>query len=165
MAYNLDFVKKGELKLHIRKFLLFPTYWTDGTKQIIGKVTWKQYKFTNSNKSKIPTVKGIYCFVVKPNYNGLFPTNYLFYVGQTKRTLKKRYQEYLDDQAGKGKPRDKIFEMLNLYKDDIYFFCTDINLNSRIDEVEDKLLNVFVPHINTSIPEAKITRELRYIYE
>lgn len=165
MAYNLDFAKKGEFKLHIRKFFLYPIFWQDSTKRLSFKVKWRQYKFTKGNLKRIPNRKGIYCFVVRPNFKNLFPTQYLFYVGQTKRTLQIRYQEYLDDQSGKGKPRDKVFEMLNLYKADIYFFCAEINSDLRIDDVEEKLLNVFVPHINTSIPEAKITRELRYIYE
>src|SRR5690606_36437407 len=148
--------KKGTIKLHIRKFLLYPIYWKDGTKQITGTLKWRHYKFTNSNLKRIPTKKGIYCFVVKPKYNSIFYTQYLFYIGQTKRTLQRRYKEYLDDQAGKGKPRPKVFEMLNLYKEDIYFFCTEITSDKRIDEVEDKLLNVFVPHINTSISRAKV---------
>ncbi|RYD53285.1 MAG: GIY-YIG nuclease family protein [Sphingobacteriales bacterium] len=165
MAYDINFKKEAEIKLHIRRFLLYPSFWHDGTKHYMHLLQWRNLKFLQKNVSKIPLQAGIYCFVVKPAIPNFFPTQYLFYVGQTTRTLRKRFQEYLDNQQGKGKPRKKVFSMLNLYKHDIYFYFTPIPNNTVINEVEDKLINMFVPHINTQIPEAKISPELQYIYE
>lgn len=165
MAYDIDFIEKGQLKLHIRKFLLYPEYWNDVSNQIPYNLSWKGYKFEKKNEVKIPDHKGVYCFIVKPQISNFFETKYLFYVGQTTRTLRQRFYEYLDDQTGKGKPRPKVYEMLKLYQDNLYFFFSNINDNSQIDEVEEKLLNTFVPHINTDIPKAKIKSELRNIYE
>jgi hypothetical protein len=165
MAYNIDFAKRGELIIHIRRFLLYPKNWEDSTKVINTKLAWKKVKFTNANKSKIPKKIGLYCFVVNPKYKNFIDTNYLFYLGQTQNSLNSRYGNYLDEQAGKGKPRDKVFEMLNLYKDYINFYYTEVPTKKLVDEYEAKLINVFVPHINTTIPEAKIKTELKYIYE
>lgn len=165
MAYDIDFVKKADLKLHIRKFLLYPSNWSDVTKQIPYPLKWRSYKFLKTNRNKIPNRKGIYCFVLKPIVDNFFETNYLFYVGKTKRTLNIRYSEYLDDQNGKGKPRPKVFEMLKLYEGNLHFYFIEISNNNHIDEIEEKLLNIFVPQINVSIPEAKISPELMYIYE
>ena len=165
MAYNIDFTKKADIILHIRKFLLYPNHWEDTTKHIPTNLKWKQVKFSNTNKAKIPNNIGLYCFVVKPLYKNFIDTNYLFYVGQTQNSLSVRYGNYLDEQAGKGKPRSKIFEMLNLYRKYIYFYYTEVPTKAMVDDYEKKLINTFVPHINTSIPEAKINHELKYIYE
>jgi len=165
MAYDIDFSKKGDFKLHVRRFFLKPSFWVDPDNIFIHKLKWKRIKFNKQNLTYLPTNKGIYCFVVIPKFKNFFETKYLFYVGKTKRTLKERFKEYLRDQRGKGKPRPKIFEMLNLYNDSLYFFYTEVNNNSTIDEIEEKLLNTFFPHINTDIPIVKIKPELNKIYE
>ena len=165
MAYNIDFLKKGELVLHIRKFLLYPKHWEDPAKQIATSLKWKKLKFAARNKIKVPNKTGLYCFVINPLYKNFVSTNYLFYIGQTQNSLKTRYQNYLDEQAGKGKPRAKVFEMLTLYKKYVDFYYVEISNVTLVDDYEKILINTFVPHINTSIPEAKINPELKYIYE
>ena len=165
MSYDIDFEEKALIKFHIRKFLLYPQHWNDTSNQYIHNLSWKKIKFEDSKISKLPNEKGIYCFIVRPKYPNFFETNYLFYIGQTARPLKKRFREYLNDQKGQGKPRPKIFEMLKLYDGYLYFYFATINQNTIINEVETKLLNTFVPHINTEIPKARIKPELRNIYE
>jgi len=165
MAYDLNFAEKGELKLHIRKFLLYPKNWEDSTNHFNLALRWKNIKFNRRNKTKLPRTHGIYCFVVKPKIPNFIETRYLFYVGQTTRPFSDRYQEYLDDQDGKGKPRPKVFEMLKLYKNSLHYYYAEINPPNQIDEIEEKLLNTFIPHVNTDIPKAKIKPELRNIYE
>lgn len=163
--FDIDFVEKGKLLLHIRKFLLSPQYWIDKSNQIPISLTWQKCKFTPQNRNQVPKEKGIYCFVVCPEYANFFETKYLFYVGKTNRTLWERYKEYLDDQQGKGKPRPKVYEMLKLYKDCLMFYFAEIKTSSDVNLCEDRLINTFVPHINTQIPDAKIKSELKYIYE
>ncbi len=165
MAYEIDFNQKGNYKLHTRKFFLKPSLWIDSSNQYTFNLKWKRIKFNRKNFSILPNKKGIYCFVVVPKFQHFFETRYLFYVGKTTRTLKKRYNEYLQDQAGKGKPRPKVFEMLNLYKENLYFYYSVVNINTDIDVIEKKLLNIFVPHINTDIPNAKIKPEFKNLYE
>jgi hypothetical protein len=163
--YDIDFKKKGEYVLHIKKFFLFPQFWNDPTKSLTEPTGWKKVKFTKSNRNKIPRDKGIYCFVAQPKLTNFFETTYLFYIGKTNRTLWIRYKEYLDEQAGKGKPRNKVYEMLNQYSDYLYFYYTSIPNVSDVDNCEEKLLNTFVPRVNTDIPEAKISPELKNLYE
>jgi len=164
MAYDVDWAEKGLLKLHVRKFLLYPDYWKDPANNINQGLSWKKYKFNKSNLTKIPNSKGIYCFVTIPKMSNFLDTRYLFYVGKTSRTLKIRFSEYLRDLEGKGKPRSKIYEMLNLYNNYLHFFYAEIQLDSDIDEIEEKLINTFVPHINTDVPKAKVNPELKDIY-
>lgn len=165
MAFDIDFAKEGEIKLHIKKFLLYPIFWNDNSKHIGFALNWKKIKFTKANAIRIPNTMGIYCFVVKPKVPNFFDMSYLFYIGQTQRTLSIRYKEYLNDQEGKGKPRTKVFKMLKQYNNDLYFYYSSIGVAARVDEAEDKLINIFMPHINTKISEAKISPELKYLYE
>lgn len=163
--YDIDYNQRGRLKVHTRKFLLYPDYWIESNNQINIPLIWQYVKFNSINLSSVPSRKGIYCFVVQPNVLNFFKTRYLFYLGKTDRALRVRFKEYLDDQAGKGKPRPKVKEMLDLYKEYLYFYYAEIANNQNVKICEDKLLNTFVPHINTFIPTAKIKTELRYIYE
>lgn len=163
--YDIDFKKKGEYVLHIKKFFLFPQFWNDPQKLLTEPTGWKKVKFTKSNRNKIPRDSGIYCFVAQPKLTNFFETTYLFYIGKTNRTLWIRYKEYLDEQAGKGKPRNKVYEMLNQYNDYLYFYYTSIPNVLDVDNCEEKLLNTFVPRVNTDIPEAKISPELKNLYE
>jgi hypothetical protein len=162
--FDIDFNKKGQLLVHIRKFLLFPDFWKHDDNRILIELNWRHIKFTNENINEVPDQHGLYCFVVKPDVQNFFETNYLFYIGETQRTLKVRYGD-LRDQNGAGKPRTKVFEMLKLYKDSLYFYFAEINDIDTIEENEEKLLNTFVPAINTKIPNAKIKPELKNIYE
>ncbi len=163
--YDIDFTDKGQKKLHIRKFFLYPPNWVESNNQIAVNLGWRYVKFDRSNINLIPHRQGIYCFVVEPELANIFETRYLFYVGKTNRTLRIRFKEYLDDQRGIGKPRPKVYEMLNLYKDYLYFYFAAVEGAEEVQECEKKLLNTMVPHINTLIPDAKIKPELQYIYE
>jgi hypothetical protein len=164
MAYDIDFEEKSLLKLHVRKFFLHPGSWKDPNNQVSINLTWKSLKFVKTNLQKVPEQKGIYCFISKPKTSNFFETRYLFYIGKTTRTLKTRYSEYLRDLEGKGKPRPRVFEMLKLYDGYLYFYYTEIANNNDIGDVEDKLINTFIPHINTDIPIASIRPELKDIY-
>ena len=164
MAFDIDFSKKAEIKLHVKKFLLYPKHWDNPTFKVNQNLKWSSYKFTKANRSKIPLRKGIYCFVLKPKVSNFFVTNYLFYVGKTTRTLNIRYKEYLNDWEGKGKPRHRIFEMLNMYEGHLYFYYTELNSNNVISDIEDKFIDTFVPFVNTQVPQAKIKPEYKDVY-
>ncbi|HBG69685.1 MAG: hypothetical protein A2W93_12025 [Bacteroidetes bacterium GWF2_43_63] len=166
MAFDIDFGERGLIKEHIWKFLLFPEHWNNPANGIPHNLTWNEVPFNNAQINNVPAdKKGIYCFVVKPDFNKLFETRYLFYIGQTTRSFRVRYKEYLDDQEGKGKPRPKVFTMLKLWKDCLHFYYADLVDDNHIEECEVKLLNTFVPKVNTDIPIAKIKPELKNIYE
>lgn len=162
---DIDFQEKGNIKLHVRKFLLYPPFWSDTNNHIHIKLHWKEIRFSSVNKNSIPEKRGIYCFVVKPKLPSFLETKYLFYVGKTNRTLRLRFKEYLKKQSGKGKTRVKVSEMLELYKDYLYFYFAEINSGKDVDTCEEKLINTYLPHINVEIPIAKLKPELKYIYE
>lgn len=166
MAFDIDFEERGLIREHIWKFLLYPQHWIDPANNIPHVLNWNEVPFGVGQLNAVPNnQKGIYCFVVKPEFNQLFETRYLFYVGITTRDFRTRFKEYLNDLAGKGKPRPKIYTMLKLWDNYLHFYYASLPNDQDIEECEDKLLNTFVPKVNTDIPKAKIKPELKNIYE
>jgi hypothetical protein len=164
-SFDLDFKEEANISQHIKKFLLLPDFWSESTNQLPTKLSWNCKEFNKTNLPKIPASKGIYAFVLVPKYNNFIETKYLFYTGKTNRTLRKRYKDYLNEKEGKGKPRKKVFKMLNQYNGHLYFYYSEITNSLDVDKCEECLINTFVPHVNTQIPKAKIKHELKYIYE
>ena len=170
ITWNEKRARRVEIKQYIRKFLLYPAFWKDPVKQVKHKIDWKQILFQDDNYDSIPNKNGIYCFVVKPPVvNFLFDTQYLFYIGKaSSATLRGRYKNYINEKNNKGigkqKPRIKVQEMLNDYYGHIYFFYAELKA-SQINDAEDKLLNMFMPYVNTAIPELKISEEYKQIYQ
>jgi hypothetical protein len=165
MAYDIDFIEEAVIKDHIKSFLLYPLYWSDINNRIQLKVKWNSILFNSNNLSHTPDKKGIYAFILQPSYENFLETKYLFYVGKTNRTLKIRYKEYLDEKEGKGKPRKKVHKMLNQYEGFLHFYWAEIGTVKNVNKFEENIINTFLPHINVSIPKAKIKNELKYIYE
>ncbi|MDJ0364841.1 hypothetical protein QMK33_06725 [Hymenobacter sp. H14-R3] len=163
--YDIDFGERSLLKDHRKAFFLYPVFWEETTNPLPAHIKWKRVKFSKSNHKLIPLTRGIYCFVVRPRVDLFFNTEYLFYVGKTDRTLSVRFKEYLDDQDGKGKPRIKVFEMLKQYDGYLYFYFTELRSAAEVSRVEEKLINTFVPRVNTQIPRTKVKEELKYLYE
>lgn len=165
MGYDIDFQEEAMIKFHIKKFLLYPEHWNLEENKIPINLTWSSVKFNETNIDKIPTKKGIYAFTLKPEYKGVFETNYLFYIGKTNRTLKTRFKEYINDFKGKGKPRKKVFSMLKNYSGYLHFYFAEISSTAHVDKCENLLINTFVPHVNVTVAKAKVKPELQYIYE
>ena len=163
--YDIDFTEEAIIKDHIKKFLLYPKFWSDNKNQIAINLKWRSQVFLPNKLNKIPNKSGIYAFVLRPKYRNLFPTNYLFYVGKTNRTLRERFKEYISEKNGVGKPRKKVHKMLNQYENYLLFFYAEIAMEKSVNKSERSLLNTFVPHINASIPKARIKKELQYVYE
>lgn len=159
--------RRQEIKEHVRRFLLFPEFWNDPNKHINHKIEWENILFQEANLNLIPNKSGVYCFVViPPTSSFLFETRYLFYIGKA-TSLRIRFKNYIDEKnnigIGKQKPRIKVQEMLNDYYGCIYFFYAEL-ASGLIGNVEDKLLNLYMPYVNTSIPELKISEEYKHIY-
>jgi hypothetical protein len=166
MAFDIDFEERGLIREHIWKFLLFPEHWNDPANMIPVNLNWAEVPFDNAQLANVPNnQKGVYCFVLKPACNEFFETRYLFYVGKTTRNFRARYKEYLNDNAGLGKPRPKIFTMLKLWQGYLHFYFAPIASNADVSICEEKLLNSFVPKVNTDIPKARLKAELKNIYE
>jgi hypothetical protein len=165
MAYDIDFAVAADYKFHVKSFFLYPKFWVANSSTITFATHWKRVRFTAANQKKVSTKKGVYAFFVQTDFPHLAESRYLFYIGKTNRELCTRYGEYLDDLAGKGKPRVKVFTMMKMYQKNLYFYYTELATSKEVNDLENCLLNTFVPHVNTLIPQARIEPELRAIYE
>jgi hypothetical protein len=169
IVWNNRRTSRAILKSYVRKFLLYPSFWEDNKKHITETLSWKSCEFSDLNKNKIPTKHGLYCFVVEPKTPNFLESNYLFYIGKaSSATLRSRYKNYLNEKEGIGigsqKPRIKVQEMLKDYEDYIHFYYVELNKTKDIILYEEKLLDQFMPYVNTKIPEATIKEEYRHIY-
>lgn len=89
-------------------------------------LTWDEIPFNAQSLQTVPQVQGVYCFVVGPPPTSLPSVRYPMYVGQTKRTLRQRFQEYLrerDDPAG----RYHVRKFLNVFDGELTFMCAQFS--------------------------------------
>ncbi len=148
-----------------KTFLLAPALWRNNPTRV--QLDWKYQQFTESNKVNIPKERGIYMFVVSHMGKWAPLNNYIMYVGQTgyrnpKRTLKIRYDEYLRDQ--RVCKRARIYEMLNLWKDDIYFFYSEVSKTTDLIKLEARLTECLMPpYSEGDIPVGLIKQAIKVL--
>ncbi len=144
-----------------RRFLLSPSLWRNKPTRV--KLNWNEYKFTQGNLKNIPEERGVYMFVVCHKGSWIPSNNYIMYVGQTKRTLQTRYKEYLRDQKT-SKKRKKIHEMLNLWKNDIFFICSKVSNSTDLMTLEGKLIECLIPpYCEGDIPVGEIKKAVKVL--
>lgn len=145
----LDIVNEIDgLRKYRRTFILSPNQWQ---LLAIPRLTWRHVKFSNENKEAIPSVRGIYLFMIKHDTTLLPSHGYIAYVGLTgdrnERTLKDRYGDYLRDQ--KRPKRVHIYELLNRWENDIYFCFAEVTDRTvSLSDIETNLLDSLVPPYN-----------------
>jgi hypothetical protein len=147
---------KGGLSLqpYRYKVTLSPGLW--GAYQQDVPLRWKRVKFEKSEQNKIPLDKnGVYSFVVESEIANHCANSYMFYVGQVNRKsgkLRARFLEYFrerDRDGASSYKREKVKRILESYRDHLWFYFAPIDEEDKIDSVEARLINAFVPWANT----------------
>lgn len=136
------------LRKYAKKFILSPVQWEALN---IPALDWQHVKFTQEHKNVVPKTRGIYLFIIRHDSNLLPLHGYIAYVGLTgdtnERTLYVRYGEYLRDQ--RRPKRLHIYELLNRWKNDMYFYYAAIPDKSQsLTDIETNLLDSLVPPYN-----------------
>lgn len=142
----IDLVK--EAKAHKHSFMLWPHRWKSYHSSI--HFHWTIYPFEKQSIPQIPDKAGVYAFLIQPRIASL-DVSYLMYIGQTKRSLRKRFQEYLREATSQS-GRPKVLMLLDLYKGFLYFSCATLNASTSLKSIEDELLNAFIPPMNEQYP-------------
>ncbi len=137
--------EQDQLKAHQYKFSLWPRAWA--AYNLPDPFKWEIYPFQQDQIDNIPSQPGIYSFVIQPGIASHSNCSYLVYIGRTERTLRVRFREYLREQ-NKREGRPKIVRLLNKYQDYLYFCCSVIAETERITEIEEALINAFLPPCN-----------------
>jgi hypothetical protein len=114
---------------------------------------WNKVRFGGGDP--IPRQPGIYAFTVEVSPSKLPTHGYILYIGITgdgdsKATLKSRYQQYVREQADDdGRPRVRF--MLNNWDGDLWFnFATFRTRSVDLGRLERDMLNAVQPPVNQS---------------
>lgn len=134
-------------KYNVSSMVLSPTRWASYVDPT--PLTWQKVKFTREHMDLVPDNQfGIYTFIVDAGVAGHPHCSYLLYLGKAeKQSLRKRINQYFyepDNPKGRGAVQDMILDWhLHLYV--CFAPVTDI---SRIDDLENALLEALVPPMN-----------------
>jgi hypothetical protein len=137
-----------DLRQHnVSRIVLSPNRWATYQQNI--NFNWILIKFNKDNVNKIPDDKyGIYSFVVDPGIANHPRASSLLYIGKAQdQSLRKRITQYFHEPDNpKGRP--PIQNMLIDWPDHLYVCFTVVDKVEEIENIEDALLNAFVPPIN-----------------
>ena len=138
----IDILKEqSDLMAHSHHFFLWPVQW----QQYRDNHDWKIIELRSDRRNRIPSAPGIYSLVIQPSIANHPACSYLMYIGKAS-SLKKRYSDYLYEK-NRETGRPKIFRMLNLYEKYVFFCYTFVD-KSKLDTVEQNLINAFLPPKN-----------------
>lgn len=147
----VDILKEqGEMMAHRLKFVLWPRMW----QTYIDMHEWLMHRLMALENQNIPDQPGIYTLLVQPGIANHPAASYLMYVGKT-ISLRRRFSEYLNERKREtGRP--KIYRLLNMYPDNIWF-CFTIAPENGLSNIEEGLINAYIPPANDQLP-AEIRR-------
>ena len=143
---TLDHLKRYQ----IERMVLSPKFWAEFKMPI--RLKWTVVKYHKNQKDKLPEKQGVYTFIVKPGIADHPECSYLLYVGQTEaQNFKKRFSQYfLEERKTKGREHIKL--MARLWKKHLWYCYAPIDDLSLISQIEDSLINAFVPPLNRKFP-------------
>ena len=160
VAAATEFVDAADqLKAHEQSIMLFVEGWKTYQQKTFDNAKWTTRIFRKETAKHIPEKPGVYAFLILPNAAGDLNVSYLMYVGETDRTLRERFREYLRE-ARSDKIRPKLLRVLPLYPDHLFFACCPLPIDVAPTAVEAALLQAFLPPGNDQVP-ASVRRPKR----
>ncbi len=143
----VDVVK--EAKFYEHRFVLWPRQWNAYGLSV--SLEWRVLPFVKASERKIPTEPGVYVFLLQPGIASRLEASYPMYVGQTTRSLRERFREYLKE-AQRDLGRPKILTLLKPYQGFVYFCCAAVTGRSSPMIIESKLIEALWPPVNEQYP-------------
>ncbi len=128
---------------------MVPRLWS--SLSLAQTLSWSLFPFNDSSRSSIPDQQGVYAFLILPVIAGNLNVSYLMYIGETERTLRDRFGEYLLE-ARSDKIRPKLLRILPLYPDHLVFACAPLPLGIVPRDLESALIEAFLPPGNDDVP-------------
>jgi len=150
----------SEAKAHRHSFLLWKRRWDAFTP--IVDLHWTEYAFNEEIADNIPEEPGVYAFCIRPNIGTNLNTSYLLYIGETTRTLRARYREYLRE-AYDPLGRALVYDFINMYRPYLTFCCAPLAEEISPKKIEDELLAAYIPPCNLKLP-AEVRRVAQVAY-
>lgn len=146
MSNQHDLIEKQKsLKVYEYKTFLSPLQWYRIND--LPNYNWTTKSFKEENIKLIPSLPGIYSFMINPQKTN-HPQRFLGYIGKTTRSLRTRFSEYLKEMYNpKGRP--KLIWFLNQWEGYIEFCYIDFEKSTKINEIENRLNDAFLPPFNS----------------
>lgn len=156
-VYDL-ITEQDEAKAHEYTFCLWPRLWKRYAEDYGYTFNWQERKFLTNEADNVPDKPGLYTFVIKPSIANHPSNSYLIYVGKTKRTLRQRFKEYLEEmQRESGRPM--IVNLLNKYSDNMAFCFSSLKVSAAtLAEMETALIGTLIPLCNKEQFPAKVRK-------
>jgi len=121
-------------------------------------------KFDENIRNYLTKKRGIYMFIIEPEFPFSPRIDYLIYIGRVIGTnnFKNRFQHYVKAIGNKNVKRN-IQLLTNLWPEKTYVYTFELNKSDdEIKEIEKQLVNYIIPPLNNqfSISEAVNSRSL-----
>lgn len=149
MSQYTDLLAVDEMTRHSHEMIMVPRRWSSLSLQ--QTLSWSVFPFNDGSRSLIPDQQGVYAFLILPGVAGDLNVSYLMYLGETGRTLRERFGEYLVE-ARSDKIRPKLLRILPLYPDHLVFACAPLPANIVPKDVESALIEALLPPGNDDVP-------------
>lgn len=149
MSQYTDLLASDEMMRHSHEMVMVPRLWSSCSLPVY--LSWSVYPFSENSRNQIPEQQGVYAFLILPGIAGDLNVAYLMYIGETDRTLRVRFGEYLLE-ARSDKIRPKLLRILPLYPDHLVFACAPVPVGVVPKDIETKLIEAFLPPGNDDIP-------------
>jgi hypothetical protein len=125
----------------------------------------KRFLFDEQIIGSLPETKGIYFFMVEPEFNFMQNANYLMYVGRVmnKNTFRLRFYDYVRCIGNRNVARNKQL-LTNLWPNKTWVYIFELNVtDEQIFNIERNLIDSIIPPMNNSF-SAEISNQSRSIY-
>lgn len=128
---------------------------------------WRYVKFEPGTAAQVSQQRGVYAFVIQHFHAALPPHGYVAYIGITgnasdRRNLRIRFNEYLKEQRGPGRPT--ITTMLQKWRDCIYFHFAEIPDEAvHLPTIERALNDAVIPPFSQQDFSAEVRKAKRVV--
>jgi len=122
---------------------------------------WEINTFPPSPRSSIPSVSGVYAFVVEPTVFDFRANTGLFYIGKA-TSLYQRIGAYMSEigKDFKKSKRPHIWRMINQWNGHLKYYFTITEDVHEAEQLENEMLNAFIPYFNREF-EAETSQKVR----
>jgi len=149
LSQHADLLATDEMMRHSHHMIMVPRLWSSCA---LGQtLDWSVFPFNDSSRASIPDEQGVYAFLIIPGIADNLNVSYLMYIGETDRTLRERFGEYLLE-ARSDKIRPKLLRILPLYPDHLVFACAPLPSGVVPKQIESALIEALLPPGNEQVP-------------
>ena len=141
---------------HSFDVFLWPDAWKSA--QSDHALQWHKVEFGRSTIDAVPEIRGVYAFSISIRETIMPEHGILVYIGETSRTLRQRYREYVRDSI-RGAKRTKLEYLFERWSSDLEFFFAPIaDEDCNLKQIEMTLNDAVIPLCVTDDFSAEIRR-------